>query len=318
MEAGDVSGAPLGADIGTVEALPEAAARYAAFCRASFPGADLAGISMVLDCANGATSSVAARVFSALGAEVSVINDAPNGVNINEDCGSEHTEGLSRKVRELRADIGLAFDGDGDRLIAIDELGARLTGDQVIAICARLYKEMGWLANNVVVTTIMSNLGLSRALAGLGVSHQMSQVGDRHVVKMMHELDAAVGGEESGHLIFRRAHSTGDGIIAGLQVLGAMRRYGRPLSELAGLMVVLPQTIVNVDVASKPPLDDIPGLREAIDESEASLGSDGRILVRYSGTQAMCRVMVEAADSEASGRVAELLAGIISREIGPR
>jgi phosphoglucosamine mutase len=316
--AGDDSEGPLpgGSEVGTVDELQGAVAHYTAFCRGSFPADDLAGLQLVLDCANGATSWVAPDVFSAVGAQVTVINNEPTGANINKDCGSEHTEGLSSKVREIGAAVGLAFDGDGDRLIAVDEDGRRLTGDQVIAVCAQMYKDRGWLDKLVVVTTVMSNLGLSRALTGMGVEHVASQVGDRHVVKLMNEVDAAVGGEESGHIIFRRHHTTGDGIVAGLQLLAAMRFYGRPLSELAGVMTVMPQTTINVDVVCKPSLEEIPRLPEAIGEAERLLGDEGRILVRYSGTQSMCRVMVEGSDSEVIRDIAGRLADIICREIG--
>jgi phosphoglucosamine mutase len=316
--AGDAGETPLpgGSEVGTVGELQGAAAHYAAFCRNSLPADDLGGLEIVLDCANGATSWVAPEVFSALGARVTVINNEPTGVNINKDCGSEHTAGLSGKVREVGAAVGLAFDGDGDRLIAVDEEGRRLTGDQVIAVCAQMYKERGWLDNLLVVTTVMSNLGLSRALTGMGVEHVTSQVGDRHVVKLMNQMDAAVGGEESGHIIFRRHHTTGDGIVAGLQLLGAMRFYGRPLSELAQVMTVMPQTTINVDVAFKPSLEEIPRLPEAMGEAERLLGDEGRILVRYSGTQSMCRVMVEGSDSEVIRGIAGRLADIICQEIG--
>ncbi len=307
-----------GAEIGTVVEIQDAVARYAAFCRSSFPADDLIGLKLVLDCANGATSWVAPQVFTALGASVTVINDQPSGININRDCGSEHTEGLSLRVREVGADLGLAFDGDGDRLIAVDEAGNRLTGDQVIGVCAQMYRERGWLDNLVVVTTVMSNLGLTRALSRMGVQHAASQVGDRYVVKLMNEIDAAVGGEESGHIIFRRHHTTGDGIVAGLQLVGAMRFWNRALSDLADIMTVMPQTTINVDVVSKPPLEEIPRLRDATEEAERLLGDEGRFLIRYSGTQSMCRVMVEGLDSEVIRELAELLAGIIRDEIGPQ
>lgn len=307
---------PWGPEIGVAFDHAEAATRYAAFCRGTFPGEDLKGMSVVLDCANGATSSLAPQVYSALGGDVMVINNEPTGDNINADCGSEHIEGLSRTVRQTGADLGLAFDGDGDRLIAVDERGDRLSGDQVITICAKMYQDLGWLDNGVVVTTVMSNLGLRRALHSMGVRHAASQVGDRHVVRLMEELGAAIGGEESGHIVFRRHHSTGDGIVAGLQLAGAARYYGRPLSELARLMTVMPQVIVNVDVASKPPLENLPRVQELVNDIERRLGSDGRILVRYSGTQSMCRVMVEGPDAKEIRRMADAVAGLIREEIG--
>lgn len=308
--------AVFGGEVGTIHEIGEAASRYVTFCMRAFPGPSLEGMRVVLDCAHGATYKVAPAVFLGLGAQVTVINHEPNGVNINEDCGSEHTEGLSAKVRELGADVGLAFDGDGDRLIAIDEHGMRLTGDQVIAACARMYKDRGWLDNDLVVTTVMSNFGLRPALQRLGIDHVTSKVGDRYVLELMGERQAVVGGEDSGHIIFGRHHTTGDGIVAALQLLGAVRFYDRPLSDLAATMVVFPQTVVNVDVVAKPPLDDIPGLGQAIAEAEAEQGEQGRLLIRYSGTQAMCRVMVEGPASEMADRLANRLAGVIRSEIG--
>jgi phosphoglucosamine mutase len=309
---------PWGAEIGSVSDDVGAAARYAAFCQRTFPGDDLKGMRVVLDCAHGAASWIAPEVYSALGGNVVVINNQPTGDNINVDCGSEHTAGLSLTVRETGADAGLAFDGDGDRLIAVDERGDRLSGDQVIAICARMYKDLGWLDNGVVVTTVMSNLGLRRALESMGMRHAASQVGDRQVVKLMEELGAAIGGEESGHIVFRRHHSTGDGIVAGLQLLGAARYYGRPLSMLAQLMSVVPQVVINVDVASKPPFGEVPKLLEVVEEIEAQLGAEGRILVRYSGTQPMCRVMVEGPDTDEIRRMATAVADLIRAEIGSK
>lgn len=308
--------AVFGGGVGTIHEIDEAAGRYVAFCMRAFPGPSLEGMRVVLDCAHGATYQVAPAVFLGLGAQVTVINHEPDGVNINEDCGSEHTGGLSAKVGELGADVGLAFDGDGDRLIAIDEQGLRLTGDQVIAVCARMYKERGWLDNDLVVTTVMSNFGLKPALQRLGIDHATSKVGDRYVVELMGERKAAVGGEDSGHLIFGRHHTTGDGIVAALQLLAAMRYYDRPLSALAATMVVFPQTVVNVDVLAKPPFDDISGLGGAIADAEAELGGQGRLLIRYSGTQAMCRVMVEGTAREVTDRLANRLAGVVRSAIG--
>jgi phosphoglucosamine mutase len=290
---------------------------YVDFCVGCFAGESSAGLSIVLDCANGATFEVAPKVFSSLGARVSVINNQPNGTNINTQCGSEHTEGLCRAVKEAGADLGLAFDGDGDRVVAVDEKGNRLTGDQLIAICASMYKEYGWLDNDVVVTTIMSNMGLIQSLEKMAVRYVATQVGDRRVVEEMRRLGAVIGGEESGHIIIRRHHTTGDGIIAGLQVLGAMSaRGGRPLSQLAEIMTVFPQKTINVDVRSKPPLEEVPGLADAIKEVEAAVNGQGRVLVRYSGTQAMCRVMVEGPDSEQISQLAMRLADVVCDAIG--
>jgi phosphoglucosamine mutase len=313
------SPAVTGGEVGAIHEIGvEARSRYAAFCMRAFPGPSLEDLHLVLDCAHGATYQVAPPVFQDLGARVTIINAEPNGLNINEGCGSEHPEGLSAKVREVGADVGLAFDGDGDRLIAVDENGVRLTGDQIIATCARMYKEQGWLDNDLVVTTVMSNFGLGPALRRLGIDHVTSKVGDRYVLELMGERQAALGGEDSGHIIFSRHHTTGDGIVAALQLLAAVRFYHRPLSELACTMVVSPQTVVNVDVVAKPPLDDIRGLGAAMAEAEAELGEQGRVLIRYSGTQAMCRVMVEGPTSEMTDRLAHRLAGVIRGQIDGR
>ncbi|MFH1834252.1 MAG: phosphoglucosamine mutase, partial [bacterium] len=303
-------------EVGTIHDLGEAASRYVTFCTGTFPGPGLEGMRVVIDCAHGATYQVAPAVLQDLGAQVTVINHEPDGVNINADCGSEHTEGLSAKVRELGADVGLAFDGDGDRVIGIDENGARLTGDQMIVVCARMYKDRGWLDKDLVVTTVMSNFGLRSALQGLGIDHVTSKVGDRYVLEMMGEHQAVLGGEESGHIVFARHHTTGDGLVAALQLLAALRFYGRPLSELAAAMVVFPQAVVNVGVVATPPFEDIPSLGPAIAEAETELGGHGRVLIRYSGTQALCRVMVEGPASEITDRLAHRLAGIVRREIG--
>ena len=306
----------IGSELGTVRDLDDLRSRYAGFCARTFPGADLEGLHLALDCANGATYEAAPEVFRTLGARVSALNVSPDGININDGCGSEHPAGLAAKVVELGAAAGLAFDGDGDRVRVVDEQGTVLTGDQVIAVCARMYKERGWLDNNLVVTTVMSNFGLGIALRGLGIAHEASKVGDRYVLELMKERGAVLGGEDSGHIIFLRHHTTGDGVIAALQLLGAMRFYGQPLSTLARVMRVTPQRIINVDVTSKPSLESVPSLREAIADAEAELRGEGRVLIRYSGTQAMCRVMVEGPTQEMTDRMAERLAQAVRGAIG--
>ncbi len=198
-----------------------------------------------------------------------------------------------RHVVETGASIGLAFDGDGDRLIAVDEKGNTITGDQILLICARMLQAEGKLANDLVVSTVMSNLGFILACKKYGLRHHAAQVGDRNVLEDMQRLGAVIGGEDSGHMIFTNHHSTGDGIITALQLISAMLRSGKPLSELARLMNVLPQKLINIDVKSKPDIATVPEIVEAIRQVEAELGEQGRVLVRYSGTQNMCRVMVE-------------------------
>ncbi len=308
---------PTADEIGRAKRIDDAMGRYIVFCKNTFPEEyTLEGLKVVMDCANGATYRVAPIIVSELGADVTAIHCEPNGLNINLDCGSQHTQDLSAKVRELGADIGLAFDGDGDRLIAVDEKGEEITGDHIMVICAKMYKEMGRLTNNRVIATVMSNFGFGLALKELGIEYGASKVGDRYVLEMMQAQKAVVGGEASGHLIFHDRHTTGDGIITALQLLAAMRRYGKPLSELAKLMTLSPQKIINVDVKNKPPLDSQKEIVAAIHEAEAELGEKGRVLVRYSGTQSMCRVMVEGPSDEVVERLTKHIADIVKQRLG--
>jgi phosphoglucosamine mutase len=308
---------PTANEIGKARRIDDAGGRYIVFCKNTFPeNQTLEGMKIVLDCANGATYKVAPTIFYELGASVQTIHCDPNGININARCGSQHTEDLAAKVVESGADIGLAFDGDGDRLIAIDEKGARLTGDHLMAICAKLYKELGLLKNNLVISTVMSNFGFFTAMRQLDIHVGVSKVGDRYVLEMMQEKGAILGGEESGHIICLNHHTSGDGIIAALQLLWAMRLFCRPLSELSQIMALSPQKIINVNVTNKPPLEDIPILQEAIHTAEMELGDKGRVLIRYSGTQSMCRVMVEGPTQEMTDRLTNSLAGTVKECIG--
>jgi phosphoglucosamine mutase len=308
---------PTADAIGKAKRIDDAAGRYVVFCKGTFPEQlGLEGLKVVIDCANGATYKLAPIIFSELGAEVVTIHCEPDGVNINERCGSQHTQDLAARVRELRADVGLAFDGDGDRLIAVDENGAELTGDHLMIICAKMYKERGRLVNNLVIPTVMSNFGFLTALKGLGIEHEAAKVGDRYVLELMREKGAVLGGEASGHVIFLDHHTTGDGILTALQLVAAMRHYGQPLSALAKLMRMAPQKIINVDVKTKPPLAQVAELQAAIESAEAELGDQGRVLVRYSGTQSMCRVMVEGPTEEMTARLAECLAATVRDSIG--
>jgi phosphoglucosamine mutase len=274
------------------------------------------GMKIVLDTANGATYRVAPDTFTELGASVEVIHKTPNGVNINDKCGSQHTEVLREKVVESGAAIGLAFDGDGDRLIAIDEKGREITGDQIMVICANILKREGKLKNDLLVTTVMSNLGLTVACKKYGFRHHASKVGDRYVLEDMKKLDGIIGGEEAGHMIFLDHHTTGDGIIAALQLVAAMVKEGKPLSELARMMDIFPQKLINIDVKSKPDIDKVPKLADAIQQVEKELGDEGRVLVRYSGTQNMCRVMVEGPSDSVTEKYCRQLAEVVKSEIG--
>jgi phosphoglucosamine mutase len=308
---------PTAAEIGRMRRLSDAPTRYIEFCKNTFhENLDLEGINIVLDCANGATYKTAPAVFRGLGANVECIHCSPDGTNINENCGSQHTEALVARVLETRATLGLAFDGDGDRLIAVDEKGNHITGDHIMAICARLYKDLGLLGNNLVIATVMSNFGFFTAMRNLGVETEISAVGDRYVLEMMQGKNAVLGGEQSGHVLFLNHHTSGDGIITAVQLLWAMRHYGQPLSELAKVMSLSPQRLINITVSRKPPLEEIAALRDAIRAAEAELGDSGRVLVRYSGTQSMCRVMVEGPTKEITDRLAGVLAEAVRINIG--
>lgn len=301
---------PTADEIGKAFRIDDALGRYIVFCKNTFPDSlSLAGMKVALDCANGATYKVAPIIFSELGAEVETINDHPNGMNINERCGALHPGPLAQLVRGKGADVGLAFDGDGDRLIAVDETGAVLTGDHIMAICARKLKADNALKNDLVICTPMSNHGFRTAMRGLGIKLEDADVGDRYVLKMMREEGAVFGGEESGHIIFLDHHTTGDGIVSALQTVAIMRETGKKLSELASIMRLAPQKLVNVEVVRKAPLEELPELARAISAAERLLGDKGRVLARYSGTQMIFRVMVEGPDMETTERLANDIAG---------
>ncbi len=308
---------PTAEEVGRATRIEDAMGRYIVFCKNTFPEElSLEGMKIVLDCANGAAYKAAPIIFSELGAEATAIHCKPDGKNINDNCGSQHTASLTAKVLEIGADIGLAFDGDGDRVIAVDEKGQELTGDHVLAICGKAYKERGWLKNNLIVSTVMSNFGFLKSLEEMGIRHAATKVGDRYVLEVMREQGAVIGGEPSGHIIFLNHHTTGDGIVSALQLLAVIRASQRQLSELARVMSLAPQKSVNVEVKSKPPLEQISPLQTAIKHAEAELGTKGRVLIRYSGTQAMCRVMVEGPTEEMTARLAQSLADVVRRCIG--
>jgi phosphoglucosamine mutase len=307
---------PTGGGVGRAKRIDDAQGRYVVFCKSSFPeDLTLSGVGLVLDCANGATYKVAPEVFWELGARVEAMGTAPNGLNINAGCGALYPEGLARRVVETGAAAGLAFDGDGDRLIVVDETGAVLTGDHVLAICAGEMKARGVLRNNTVVSTVMSNVGLTQALKELDVELVRTQVGDRFVLEEMIRRDATLGGEASGHIIFRNHHTTGDGIIAALQVLAVMTSQGKPLSELARTMRLYPQRMINVEVGRRPDLATVPEIGKAIAEAEAELGDQGRVLVRYSGTQLLCRVMAEGPTEELTAQLVDRIADVVRKTL---
>jgi phosphoglucosamine mutase len=302
--------------IGRVGNLPDAGGQYLDFLLDAADGLSLDTMTLVLDCANGAAYQVAPELFRRLGAHVIPMFCAPDGTNINDGCGSQHPGHLARGVVSAGADAGLAFDGDGDRLIAVDESGKVLTGDQVLAVCARDWQRRGLLTNNAVVTTVMSNMGFHLALRQMGITVHTSRVGDRYVMEKMLAEGALLGGEDSGHMIFRDVHTTGDGLVAALRLLGAVRGAGRPLSELAAIMTVYPQELINVDVKDKPELTDVPEVAAAVARVEKALGNRGRVLLRYSGTQNLCRVMVEGPSKEQTKDFCREIADVVKKTIG--
>jgi phosphoglucosamine mutase len=303
--------------VGRVHHLDDAQNAYRDFLENCLTeGPSLAGMTLVVDCSNGAASQIAPRLFDILETTVKPIFCNPDGININDNCGSQHPSALARMVVAENADLGLAFDGDADRLIAVDEKGGVLSGDQVMAICAKEMKLKGQLGEPVVVTTVMSNMGFGAALKKLGIAHIKAQVGDRYVMQEMLKAGAVLGGEDSGHMIFLNHHTTGDGILAALKLMQAVRSSEKPLSELAAVMTVFPQCLINVDVKSKPPIHTIDAIMLAIHEVENELGDNGRVLVRYSGTQPQCRVMVEGPTEQETQSFCRQIASEVAKALG--
>jgi len=303
--------------IGRVQPRPMLEDRYMAFLIQALPkGRPLSGLKVVLDCSNGATYRAAPYVFESLGARVTTICAEPDGKNINQGCGSQDTSKLKQMVLENGAAIGLAFDGDGDRLIAVDETGRNATGDQILAICAKYLKGAGKLANNRVVSTVMSNVGFHKAMAALGIELIVTDVGDRYVLEQMQAQGAAIGGEDSGHMIFLDQHTSGDGILTGLRLIQVMLETGKPLSELSSIMAVYPQVLMNVEIREKQDIYQIPEIKQMISAIEQKLGHQGRVLVRYSGTQPLCRVMVEGPDADQTHQYCAEIVDVIQAKIG--
>lgn len=310
IASGELENAKVAPDeIGQATRIEDARGRYIVYLKHVFPrDLTLKGMRIVIDCANGAGYRVGPTVFRELGAEVIELGCEPNGRNINQDCGSLHPERAAEKVRALRADIGIALDGDADRVIIIDERGELFDGDMLMWLCARDMHQRGTLAKSTVVATVMSNLGLERALASLGIELKRTAVGDRYVVEEMRKGGYNLGGEQSGHILFLDDSTTGDGIMSALQVLALMARSGEKLSALNEGFERFPQIMVNIDVAKKRPLDELPGFQHAMAEVEAELGDAGRVLVRYSGTELKARIMVEGRDLDRVDEIANRLA----------
>lgn len=276
----------------------------------------LTGLKLVVDCANGASYEIAPKLFAELGAELTVINADPNGRNINRDCGSLHPEKLQQAVLAAKADAGLAFDGDADRLLMVDERGRLVDGDQVLFVMADYFQQRGQLKGNRVVATVMSNMGLEVALRQRGIELVRTAVGDKNVLDELLKNGGSIGGEQSGHIIFPEISLAGDGMITALEVLRAMIESKRTLSDLANGFIRYPQVTLNVRVESKPPLDSIAPIKIEIEKVENELAGKGRLLVRYSGTENLARVMIEGPDENSINLQAETLAQTIKREIG--
>jgi phosphoglucosamine mutase len=308
-------GHAIASGIGTAEHIEERIERYVEHV-ASAAEAPLSGVRILVDCANGAAYRVAPEVLGRLGADVTTLFDAPDGSNINEGCGALHPEVVAGAVVEHGADAGLALDGDADRALFADAYGNVIDGDQVLAACARALHEEGRLPGTIVVTTVMANLGLVEAMRGLGIALVTTKVGDRYVLEEMLARGAQLGGEQSGHVIFREHATTGDGLLTAVRFLSIAARRGCTLAELVSSMRKFPQVLVNVEVAHKDRLDDETAVAGAVASAEAELGDAGRVLVRASGTEPIVRVMVEAETEEQARRHAETLAEVVRVRLG--
>jgi phosphoglucosamine mutase len=308
---------PTADAVGKAYRIDDAEGRYIEFVKRSIPrDMDFQGLKVVIDCAHGAAYKVSPKVFRELGATVWVIGDKPDGTNINAGCGAVYPARLQGAVREHQADLGIAHDGDADRAIFVDEQGRLVDGDHAMAALALDMHARGELKKKTVVGTVMSNFGLEQALAKAGIKLIRTAVGDRYLLEEMLAGGYNFGGEQSGHLIFLDHNTTGDGIISGLQLLSLMKRSGRSLSALVGCMKPVPQILLNVAVKAKPDLDGLPGFRQALRNGEAKLNGRGRVLVRYSGTEPLLRIMVEGEGEALIRSVAEDLAGVVRTRLG--
>jgi phosphoglucosamine mutase len=303
--------------VGSISVSGDCAENYLKTMSSAVEGLSLNGMKIIVDCANGAASAFTPKVLEKLGAKVIAVNVAPDGTNINHCCGSQHLEVASALVLEHKACLGISHDGDADRVLFIDELGQEVDGDHILAFCAaHLWKGEGGIPNNKVVSTVMANLGLENALREEGVELLRTDVGDRWVKEAMDRESAVLGGEQSGHIIFSEYSPTGDGLLTALKVLEVVRTTGKTLSELASLVTKCPQILINVKVSSKPDFSTMTSLMDEVAIQEEILGTGGRILLRYSGTENLARVMVEGVDEKQIGSVANIVAQIIEKHIG--
>lgn len=306
---------PTGAYVGIVNDYFEGGQKYLSFLKDSIDN-DFEGIQVALDCAHGATSSLATHLFADLEADIDTIGSSPDGLNINDGVGSTHPETLQNFVVEKEADIGLAFDGDGDRLIAVDEKGNLVDGDKIMFICGKYMNERDLLKHNTVVSTVMSNIGFYKALEKNGMRSDKTSVGDRYVMEEMRSGGYNLGGEQSGHIIFLDYNTTGDGMLTAIQLVNVMKETGKPLSELADEMAVFPQVLKNVSVINKHEVLSHPQIQSEVEAVEHELGDNGRVLVRPSGTESLVRVMVEAPTEEECEKSADRVVNMIKRVLG--
>jgi len=308
---------PTGNSLGKAFRIDDADGRYIEFAKNTLPkGIDFEGIKAAVDCANGAAYKITPTVLQELGANIITLGDNPDGVNINLECGSLHPEKVQKVVMESGADIGIAHDGDADRVILVDERGGIVDGDKMMAMCALEMKRTGRLCQDTLVTTVMSNIGLEIAMKEAGISVIRTPVGDRYVLEEMVRSHCNLGGEQSGHVLFLDYNTTGDGLITVLQVLTLMKKTGMPLSQLASCMKTFPQRLVNIKVRERKPLDSIPRITQVIQEAEKSLDGKGRIVIRYSGTEPLLRIMVEGDQEEKINSIVDNISDAVHKSFG--
>ncbi|MEK0397826.1 phosphoglucosamine mutase [Tetragenococcus halophilus] len=306
---------PSANGLGSLEEFPEGMLKYSQYLQQTIKD-DLSGLTVCIDTANGATAPTVNRLFADLETDFYTIGTSPNGVNINDGVGSTHPEQLADFVVEKQADVGIAFDGDGDRVIAVDENGQIVDGDKIMYICANYLANNDLLKQNTIVTTVMSNLGFHKAVEAAGLNDVVTKVGDRYVVEEMRKNGYNFGGEQSGHMVFFDLNTTGDGMLSGIQLLNIMKQTGKKLSELAANVTIYPQKLVNIRVSDKYGAMEVPAIKKIIDDVEAKLGDQGRILVRASGTEPLLRIMAEAPTDEEVDYYVNQIAEVVRNEIG--